>query len=522
MRRRISTKRPEIGRFDQSVFAVVWTRTSQPRPRSSAVTSGVPSASRAHVLRLIYPRFGENLTTDADVSRRRQFGEGAGFLERKQPGGFRPGHCAAENASAAPQPDRDQFIAAAGEFRSGEAQRHAAVRHPFFQGPSVGFQNLADVGEHDYGNLPLEQFRDAPAARLGERAKRALQVVDRGKQRLLGFRRVAGHDAHRPAAPSFVHQEHFARIAAAFDFESPDLVAKLRRQRHPDRRGPCVFGEPGVLAGDQPSILRHGPQPDPGCGRRRHPGDGNGKRLAFHDRRSNQPRPRRGRLFDHRQVAEGLQKFRQFLRRLVAAEAVGDPECMGRSVRTDRARCRKRLRSVHRPGFRRQVCGQGLRLRRAHQTADVDGRIGRFGRRRHEMNRPVLAFRPVQEFVDLALASGPIRRRRPAVVDDENDRPGSVEPDARIQQRMGKSENDERGDEDAEENEPPRRRRRRFLFGAKRQEEAQRREADEAGRGRGDAEQPPQDRQSGQRREHPRRGEDEPADFQHLHALHLR
>ena len=50
IRRSISTKRPESARLDQSALAVVWTSTIQPRPCFSAVTSGVPSTSRAQVL----------------------------------------------------------------------------------------------------------------------------------------------------------------------------------------------------------------------------------------------------------------------------------------------------------------------------------------------------------------------------------------------------------------------------------------------------------------------------------------
>ena len=49
-RRSISTKRPEIGRFDHAALAVVWTSTSHPLPLFSAVTRGVPSSSRAQVL----------------------------------------------------------------------------------------------------------------------------------------------------------------------------------------------------------------------------------------------------------------------------------------------------------------------------------------------------------------------------------------------------------------------------------------------------------------------------------------
>ncbi len=49
MRRSISTNRPEIARLDHSVLAVVWIRISRPRPFLTAVTRGVPSASRAQV-----------------------------------------------------------------------------------------------------------------------------------------------------------------------------------------------------------------------------------------------------------------------------------------------------------------------------------------------------------------------------------------------------------------------------------------------------------------------------------------
>src|SRR5215813_11365374 len=48
VRRSISTKRPDSGRFDQSEFAVTWNSTIQPSPLRDAVTRGVPSASLAH------------------------------------------------------------------------------------------------------------------------------------------------------------------------------------------------------------------------------------------------------------------------------------------------------------------------------------------------------------------------------------------------------------------------------------------------------------------------------------------
>ncbi len=47
-RRIICTKRPESGRSLHSAVAVMWNSTTRPWPRFSKVTSGVPSASRAH------------------------------------------------------------------------------------------------------------------------------------------------------------------------------------------------------------------------------------------------------------------------------------------------------------------------------------------------------------------------------------------------------------------------------------------------------------------------------------------
>ena len=49
MRRSMSTNTPDSARFDQPVSAVTWNKMINPRPRFTPVTSGVPSASDAHV-----------------------------------------------------------------------------------------------------------------------------------------------------------------------------------------------------------------------------------------------------------------------------------------------------------------------------------------------------------------------------------------------------------------------------------------------------------------------------------------
>ena len=127
IRRSMSTNRPESGRFDQVVSAVTWNSTIRPLPRRSAVTSGVPSASRAQVL-AARPGSGSASTwrdtvTSSGAARPKNglsLSKGAmclGVSHDSAPPSVRPPRLSAVGVRSS---------VAGGEAGAGEAQQHAA------------------------------------------------------------------------------------------------------------------------------------------------------------------------------------------------------------------------------------------------------------------------------------------------------------------------------------------------------------------------------------------------------------
>ena len=137
MRRSIWTKSPESARFDHSALAVVCTSTSQPWPRFSAVTSGVPSASRAQVLPARSSvGLGQHLARHGDVGgdrRARRTGCPARTARAApaSPTTARRRSCARRGA-VGPAADGRSCL---GEMRPGKAQHHAAGFDPFRRSP---------------------------------------------------------------------------------------------------------------------------------------------------------------------------------------------------------------------------------------------------------------------------------------------------------------------------------------------------------------------------------------------------
>ena len=151
MRRSMSTKRPESGRFDQVVSAVTWKRTMSPSPRLSAVTIGVPSTSEAQVLPgEVAVGLGQDLATDADLGRDGKAEERAFPGEGRERARRVPGERAAEAAPAPAQAHGDEIVAAGGrEPRSGKAQEEAAALD---EGGDLGERlavEAADIGEDE-------------------------------------------------------------------------------------------------------------------------------------------------------------------------------------------------------------------------------------------------------------------------------------------------------------------------------------------------------------------------------------
>src|SRR5665213_2220493 len=199
IRRSISTKRPDSARFDHSALAVVWTSTIQPWPCFSAVTSGVPSASRAQVLPARSMSGSASTCRDTVTS--------AGIAT--------PAH-------------RQQMVALFGEMRPGEAQQHPAGLDPFAHGFLFRRRIRAGIRIDQHGELALQQFVGRTAADFGERIERALEVIGLAEQRL-GAGAAAGGDADRTAAPALVDEQCAAGRWLALDVDAGDPVAQLAR-----------------------------------------------------------------------------------------------------------------------------------------------------------------------------------------------------------------------------------------------------------------------------------------------------
>ena len=65
--------------------------------------------------------------------------------------------------------------------------------------------------------------------------------------------------------------------------------------------------------------------------------------------------------------------------------------------------------------------------------------------------------RLVEQVGDGALAAGPVAGRRPAVIDDQQQRAAARQLRARVQQRLGQRQDHQRGDQQAQQQQPPRR-----------------------------------------------------------------
>ena len=245
MRRSISTNSPDIGRLDQSELAVTWNRMSWPSPRRAAVTSGVPSLSRAQICTSCVRRAGSASTwrltrTSGGMARpvnrldSSKAASGCGVDHDKR---------AAERAPAEAQAHRDQLVAALLEPGTGEAHEHAALLHPVVHPLHEVAGQGADVGHDQHGRVLLEglahRCREVGVLRahqLGERRQRFLDVVERRQQRLRLLAVLARDEPDPMPARARIEQMHGAGRALAGDLHARDLVAELERQLEPHRR----------------------------------------------------------------------------------------------------------------------------------------------------------------------------------------------------------------------------------------------------------------------------------------------
>ena len=164
-----------------------------PLPRRTPVTSGVPSASVAQVRSdEAGIRLGQHLARHRHVVRHRHAGERAFARERGELLRLLPAQAAAEDAAAAAQLDRHEFVVAGGEARAGEAHQHAAVLDPGIEAVARVAGDVADIGEDHHRHALLDELDDRVGGRaalgeahVGERPERAAEI-DRSRRAAAG------------------------------------------------------------------------------------------------------------------------------------------------------------------------------------------------------------------------------------------------------------------------------------------------------------------------------------------------
>jgi hypothetical protein len=185
---------------------------------------------------------------------------------------------------------------------------------------------------------------------------------------------------------------------------------------------------------------------------------------------------------------------------------LGDPQRLERTRGAD---------AVDGPWFGLQRRDEGARLVRARKARRARRVARHAGGGGEQHRRPIGALGTVEQALERAPALLPAARCGPAVVDDQDERTGPRQPRLRVQQRMGEGEDHQGGDREPQQQQPPGRARGRLFAGTQLQQQPDRREGDVSRCGRGYAQQPPERRQRGERRQPERRQEADRAERAH-------
>ena len=459
-------------------------------------------------------RLGKDLARDQDVVRHLDPGEGRARLERgerRRPG---PGHGAAQRAVAGAKLDRYQAVLLLGEAGSGEADHGAALVHPGLDGLERGLGHRVGVGEDEDRQGALEKLIDGALAHLAERRQGALEIVKLIQQ---GLGRVGRRRRHQPDGtppPPFIEKHDGAGAVLAFEGEAREIVAKLRRYGEGDLPGGLPVREVDAFAHQHAAVIAGAAQPQTRFPRRLGAQHLEGELGALGLGRHQHPGERRRLIGDDVQIAEALQPLGQGPDRLVV-QPVAQPHDVGGAFDPGRLDDLQHPGPVHRPRLGRHRPHQRAGIGGAQQLGGAD-RLARCRRRRSQHHhRAGEAFGLIEKLVHGADPRPPVVPARPTVVDDEDERPGAGQPGARIEQRMGKGENDEGGEHHAQYDQPQRRLGRRLLLLVQAEQQADGGKPHQQGRRRRHLEKPPQHRQDDERREHPGRGKSEEAKIQH-------
>ena len=470
MRRSISTKLPEIGRFDHVASGVTWNSTSVPLSRRVAGDQRrAVGEARPGALDDVGRRLGQHLPrrpSPRSAAAGRRTGRSAGnSVDRLR---RRPGQRAAQRALAEAQPHRQQVlvIAGGGKPRAGEAHQRAAVLRPSRSAacarlsgmvPTSAMTIIAGFCSSSCG-IASARSGLGGSTEIGEGLQRAADVVERRQQRLRLVGLATATAGRRGGAWSFRRARARRRPAAR---RRCAIEAKSLRSSNGTAISPVPAVSPGPKVMVASAMRRPLSSKAPAVTWR---GAGSpGARMAVRAKPSTsfsaavrptmssrsgtaQTHVRRiaGRAASRRRPRRRARPARRRARRRVAPGSVVE---RGGDAGIDRRRGRPA------PGAARRRCS------RSSAAAASNGPISALGFsavKARTTGTPVALASAISRSA-VATRRSQSARARPAIVDDQRQRRAAGrQPLARVEDRLGQRQHDQRRHQQAEQRQPPR------------------------------------------------------------------
>ena len=452
---------------------------------------------------------GEHLPVHFHVVGHVKPAERARLLEGGQRLRRAPGQRSAKGPAAATQSDGKQLVSTLLEPRTGKADENAARFEPRVELFLGARDQLADIGKHDGRHLAVDQLvhgrRDVGLIwryDVGVGRERALDVVKRREQGLRGLLGFARDDADPAPLRAGIEEMHRAGRSLARDLQPRDLIADFEWQIEM-RLGfaRALSKREGRLAEGLATA---------------------GERLDHARARTfNSAQHARGKLAS---VSGGLVQRQSRIVPLgaehgegaLAAGKLGEAFSKGRSFAIIEAVGKPQHAIVRLAAeLALERCGQCLAVRRVRLGREP-GRAfaglgggdrtsdGVAGCRRCKHDSPAVTPGAVDGGVDRLAPLRPMGRRGPAIVDDEEERPGSgkVLP-VGVEHGAGQRQHDQGREQHSQRREPPGAVGRRLLGRLQFLEQPRRREHYVMGARRRQPQQPPDGGERGEAQEYP-------------------
>ena len=272
-----------------------------------------------------------------------------------------------------------------------------------------------------------------------------------------------GNDPDRAAAPALIDQQHRPRGLVAFDLDAGHPVSELAGHGQPKLRRLRAGFDGNRLTGKQAAVLparTHLKEAGRRCRQRAQ----NDAQILCRALAGSEQQGRFGRRSGEIPQAPAAGDIaRQCLICAALRDPVAEPDG-GTIIRQRRSfEPGQRILSIHRPRFGQQCLDRGAGVRRAQRSRHPRRLVAGDGSGGEEHDLPVFALGFGEYFTGCGLTRRPVARRRPAVIDGEQERTRRCKARLRVEERVGDGKDHQRGQRHAQQDQPERGARRRLF-----------------------------------------------------------